>query len=105
MRRTALRGHVSAKDAAAFFMREDVARPHAANTVPGSIQRQAERALAERWQVKPFRRDRRLPLSKLGHTLYTFALRLPDDGFTSVLDPTSAVTGTASASARDGRIA
>lgn len=95
----------SAKDVAAFFMREDVARPHAANTVPGSIQRQAERALAEGWQVKPFRRDRRLPLSKLGHTLYTFALRLPDDGFTSVLDPTSAVTGTASASARDGRIA
>ncbi len=51
----------AAKDAAAYSVRDRVSKSHAANTVVGSIQRSAERALAEGWEIKPYRRDRRLP--------------------------------------------
>jgi hypothetical protein len=74
----------AAKDAAAFYVRKSVAKQHAANTVPGSIQRMAERALAEGWAVKSFRRDFRTPLSQVSQTFFTGALKLPDDGFSTV---------------------
>jgi hypothetical protein len=51
----------AAKDAAAFYMREAVSKRHAANTVVGAIERSAERALANRWEVAQYRRDRRSP--------------------------------------------
>lgn len=39
----------AARDAAAFYVRENTTKAHAVNIVPGSIQRAAERALAEGW--------------------------------------------------------
>jgi hypothetical protein len=77
----------AAKDAASFFLRENVTRAHAANIVPGAIQRMAERAIAENWQTSSFRRDFRAPLSVLSHVLFTTALQLPDGGFTTVPPP------------------
>ncbi len=58
--------------------------PHAANTVPGSIQRMTEKAIAEGWDVKPFRRDFRAPQSVLSQVLFTKVLKLPDGGFSTV---------------------
>src|SRR6185437_14728328 len=55
----------AAKDAAAFYVRESASKAHAANIVPGAIQRSAERALAEGWEVRAFRRDFRAPESVL----------------------------------------
>jgi hypothetical protein len=83
----------AAKDAASFYLREQTSRTHAANIVPGAIQRMAERALAQGWPTNSFRRDFRAPLSVVSHVLFTLALHLPDDGFTTV--PPGAETASA----------
>ena len=72
------------KDAAAFYLRERVPKPHAANTVVGNIQRQAERALAEGWDIKQYRRDRRCPQSVVSKVLFDTALQIGDKGFSVV---------------------
>jgi len=77
----------AARDAAAFYVREQTARAHARNIVPGSIQRAAERAVAEAWTVKGYRRDRRAPESQISHVLFTMALKLPDGGLNAVPPP------------------
>lgn len=69
------------KDAAAFYMRERVSKQHAANTVVGSIQRQAERARAEGWSIKPYKRDRRCPQSMISQVLFNAALQIGEKGF------------------------
>jgi hypothetical protein len=74
----------AARDAAAIYLRENTSKAHAVNIVPGHIQRGAERALAEGWAVKAFRRDRRIPESQVTHVLLTMALKLTDGGFGSV---------------------
>ena len=73
------------RDAAAFYMRRNSTREHAANTVVGSIQRQAERALGEGWDLRPFRRDRRLPRSAVSEVFFAKALRAGDAGFDGVM--------------------
>lgn len=75
------------RDAAAFFMRRNATRPHAANTVVGSIQRHAERALSEGWDIQPFNRDRRLPRSALSQVFFGKALGAGDAGFEMVIPP------------------
>src|SRR6185436_8693 len=77
----------AARDAAAFYVRERTSKTHARNIVPGSIQRMAERAVAEKWAVKPYRRDRRAPESQVSHVLFTMALQLPEGGFNTVPPP------------------
>ena len=74
----------AARDAAAFYVRSATSKSHAANIVPGAIQREAERAIAEGWPVKEYRRDRRAPESTLTQVLFTTALKLPEGGFTTV---------------------
>jgi hypothetical protein len=69
------------KDAAAFYMRERVSKKHAANTVVGSIQRQLDRARAEGWEIKKYRRDRRCPQSMISQVLYDTVLQIGEDGF------------------------
>lgn len=71
----------AAKDAAAFYMRERVSKKQAANTIVGSIQRYAERALAEGWEVKKYGRDRRCPQSLVSQILFNVVLQIGDDGF------------------------
>jgi hypothetical protein len=74
----------AARDAASFYLRERASKAHAANIVPGAIQKMAERAIAEGWSTFSFRRDFRAPLSVLSQVLFSTALRLPEDGFTTV---------------------
>jgi hypothetical protein len=74
----------AARDAAAFYVREATTKAHAANIVPGSIQRSAERALSEGWTVRAFRRDFRVPQSTISQVLFTAALQLPEGGFDAV---------------------
>jgi len=47
----------AAKDAAAFYQKTGNTKSHAANTVPGAIERACERALAQGWDVRSFGRD------------------------------------------------
>ena len=58
-------------------MRNNSTREHAANTVVGSIQRQAERALGEGWDLRSFRRDRRLPRSAVSEVFFAKASPRP----------------------------
>lgn len=69
------------KDAAAFYMRGGVSKAHASNTVVGAIQRNAERAKAEGWETKAYRRDRRCPESITSQVLFNTALKIGEDGF------------------------
>jgi|ERR1041384_4122278 hypothetical protein len=71
------------RDAAAFYVRERVSKQHAANTVIGSIQRQADRAKAEGWDLKPYRRDFRCPQSMISQVLFDTALQIGERGFNS----------------------
>ena len=68
------------KDAAAYMVSNRVSKKQAANSTIGRIQRQAERALAEGWEIKPYRRDWRAPESMVGHVLYRVALKVGDSG-------------------------
>ncbi len=69
----------AAKDAAAFYMRGHGGKNHAANTVVGNIQRAAERAQTEHWQVKSFGRDRRLPASAFSEVVARLMTDLGDE--------------------------
>ena len=53
------------RDASAFYLRSGVPRRRAANTIIGHCQRRAERAAAEGWTLKPYRRDFCCPESVL----------------------------------------
>lgn len=75
------------KDAAAYYMSDHVSKKQAANSAIGRIQRQAERALAENWEIKPYRRDRRAPESMISHVLYRTVLKLGDSGINYVPNP------------------
>lgn len=66
----------NAKDAAAFYQRGGVTAQHAANIVPGGVQRYADQARANGWSLKSFTRNTRLPLSALSHALFDTALNL-----------------------------
>lgn len=74
----------TAKDMSAFYLREHASRPHVSNVVPGHLQRMIEKARADNWDVKQYRRDRRVPESQLSHVLFTVALQLPDGGLNAV---------------------
>jgi hypothetical protein len=74
----------AAKDAAAFYLREAVTKLHVANTVVGAIQRYGERAKAERWDIKPYRRHFDCPQSIFSEVLFNAVLRIGDDGFNKV---------------------
>ncbi len=71
----------ASKDAAAFYVREQVTKLHAANTVVGSIQRMAEKAEAEGWEVKGYRRNFHLPQSLMSEVLYNAVLKIGSAGF------------------------
>jgi hypothetical protein len=69
------------KDAAAFYMRGDVSKKHAANVAVSAIQRSAERAIAENWDLKPYRRNYKTTQSIVSEVFYNFASMLGDAGF------------------------
>lgn len=72
------------KDAAAFYMRERVTKKHAANMVPGAIQRASEKALTQGWDVKPFGRNFQAPQSAISEIFNFLVLGVGDEGFTTV---------------------
>jgi hypothetical protein len=71
----------SAKDAAAFYMRAQVNRKHAANTVVSNIQRQYEQAIANNWDVSAFRRNYDRPQSVISQVVFNTCLKTDDGGF------------------------
>lgn len=74
----------AAKDAASFYVRKQASKRHAANTIPGSIQRLADRAWAEGWDVPAYRRHFQAPRSTLSCVLFDTVLEIGEAGFTTV---------------------
>jgi hypothetical protein len=71
----------SARNAAAYYMRERIPKRQAANSVVGAIQRRADRARAEGWDVKPYRRDWDCPQTMFSRMFFDVVLQIGDDGF------------------------
>ena len=69
------------RDAAAYYMRSNVSKKQAANTVVRSISRSLEQALAYDWDVKAFSRNYDLPQSSLSHIIFNILLGTDDGGF------------------------
>jgi hypothetical protein len=72
------------KDAVAFYVRENTTKKHAINTIPGAIQRMAEKAEAEGWETVSYRRNFKLPQSLMSEVLYNAILKIGDRGFNEV---------------------
>lgn len=73
------------KDAAAYYMRENIPKNQAANSVIGNIERAYEKAVTNGWEIKPFRRNYSLPSSIVSQVLYNTTLHTDDGGFTTPL--------------------
>lgn len=76
----------SAKDAAAFYLRSNTSKKHAANTIVGNIQKQCERALANNWSITAFRRNYDMPQSVISQVLFNVCLHTDDGGFSQKLN-------------------
>lgn len=72
------------KEAAAQSNKAGITKKHAVNTIAGSIQRKMERALAERWDIKPYGRDYHLPQSLIADVLFNKVLKISTRGFLEV---------------------
>jgi hypothetical protein len=73
------------KDAAAFYLRSATSKKHAANIIPGNIERQIDRALANNWDITAFRRNYDIPQSTVSRVLFNSLLHTDDGGFSQVL--------------------
>ncbi|MDO8349687.1 MAG: hypothetical protein Q7S94_00865 [Gallionella sp.] len=71
-----------AQSAVDFKARNKTTSQHAANYMVGACQRWADRARAESWEVKGFRRNFKLPRSMLSYILYDVILKTGERGFT-----------------------
>ncbi|MES2014063.1 MAG: hypothetical protein V4445_09940 [Pseudomonadota bacterium] len=68
-----------------YKVRNQVNPRHAANYVPGACLRWADRARTERWEIKGFDRNSKLPRSMLSYVLYDVMLKTGEKGFTEPL--------------------
>lgn len=73
-----------AQRAADFLVRKGCTRKHAVNYMIGECQRWADRARAEKWEVKPFKRNFNLPRSSISHVFFDVFLKLGEAGFDAV---------------------
>ena len=69
----------ASRDAAAFYQRGGKTTTHAANTVPGAIQRMAESATANGWETKSYKRDWHVPEAALPALLANVITMLGND--------------------------
>lgn len=73
-----------AQRASDFLVRKRCNTRHAANYMIGECQRWADRAKAENWEVKPFKRNFDLPRSSISHVFFDVFLKIGESGFTCV---------------------
>lgn len=76
----------SAGDAVDYRARKGVTAPHASNYMIGSCQRRADRARAEGWKIKGFRRNYELSRTQLSHVLHDMFFKHGENGFTCRAD-------------------
>lgn len=76
----------AAKDAASYYLRGNIPKMQAANSVIGGIERKFERYVTNGWEIKPFRRNFKLPMSVLSQVLFVTTLHTDDGGFNKPLN-------------------
>lgn len=69
------------RDAVANYSKGTYSKKHASNTIIGSIERLAERATLENWQIKSWNRIKELPQSYLSIVVFDLILNKKDGGF------------------------
>ncbi|MCV5689033.1 hypothetical protein OFN32_33000, partial [Escherichia coli] len=69
------------KDSVAYYMRCSIGKYQAANSVVGNISKNMERALANGWEISPFRRNYKMPQSSISRLLFNTILGTDDGGF------------------------
>ncbi|ELA9072759.1 TPA: hypothetical protein GRI54_18885 [Vibrio parahaemolyticus] len=69
------------KDSIAYYMRCSIGKYQAANSVVGNISKNMERALANGWEISPFRRNYKMPQSSISRLLFNTILGTDDGGF------------------------
>lgn len=75
----------AAKNAADFILTHKVSHQHAANTIPGKIQRLFDRSICEGWRISKYHRNlTTCPISALSNVLYDKALGLSNAGFDAI---------------------
>ncbi len=72
------------KDAAAYYQREGISKRQAANVAIAALQRNTERAVAESWDIKPFRRNFNCPQALVSEILYNLAIKIGEGGINLV---------------------
>lgn len=78
-------------DALRFYTEEKVNQKYAINTIIGRCQNYGERAIASKWNLKGFGRIGECPQSALSKFIYDRVLRLPEDGFYTLIDKSKIV--------------
>lgn len=73
-----------AQRAVDFLVRKRCSRQHASNFMIGECQRWADRALAEGWEVKHFKRNFDLPRSSMSYVFFDLFIKNGQAGFNSV---------------------
>lgn len=74
------------RDAAAYYMRENISKKQAANSVVSRLNSLRECAISQNWEVKSFRRDFNLLQSTLSRLVFNSILQTDDGGFNVRLD-------------------
>jgi hypothetical protein len=72
------------RSAASYYLRADVSRLQASNTVVGGIQRRVERAIAEGWEIKEFSKNSQSGTSALTALFSNVATKLNNSFFTEI---------------------
>jgi len=68
-------------NSSSYYLKENISRKHAANAVIGNIERQYERAIANKWKINGFRRNYHLPQSVLSRVIFNQILGTDDGCF------------------------
>ncbi|WP_193076115.1 hypothetical protein [Pseudomonas sp. FME51] len=82
------------KDSAAYYMRGGIGKLQAANSVVGNISKNMEKALANNWEVAPFKRNYRMPQSAISQLIFNTVLETDDGGFNQKLCDLKLLTST-----------
>ena len=75
-----------AGDAVDYRARKGVTAPHASNYMIASCQRRADRARAEGWKIKGFRRNFELSRTQISYVLHDMFFKHGENGFTCRAD-------------------
>lgn len=79
------------RDSSDYIMRKSLPRYHGKNIFIGAIQRKAEKALAEKWDIRGIRRDHECPQSVISSTFFDLFCKLGEKAFEMTIPKTLSI--------------